>query len=148
MDPDKVRELLQEGRLHLSFVCSLYRRQLARGKHFLHEHPASAMSWNEDAVKALGRDPTVRIVTADQCQYGLVTPSAKDKTKMVPAMKPTKFMTNSVAMASQLQQRCKRDHEHQHLVGNRCRDAAFYPDPLVKAIIRAMSLSENGRESH
>ena len=59
---------------------------------------------------------------------------------MVPAMKPTKFMTNSIAMASQLQQRCKRDHEHQHLVGNRCRDAAFYPIPLVKAIIRGMVL--------
>ena len=59
---------------------------------------------------------------------------------MVPAMKPTKFMTNSPMMASQLNLRCKGDHKHQHLVGNRCRDAAFYPVPLVKAMLKGITL--------
>ena len=75
-----------------------------------------------------------------QCQYKLVTPSADDPSKMLPALKPTKWMTNSSIMADQLNKKCKFDHEHQHLVGGRCKDAAFYPLPFVKAIIKGISL--------
>ena len=39
---------------------------------------------------------------------------------------------------------------HQHLEGGRCAEAAFYPMPLIKAIIRGMSLQQDvdriGRE--
>jgi hypothetical protein len=140
MDPDKVKTMLAEGKVHLDFVCSLYRRQLRRGKHVLHEHPATALSWRQDSIEAIMKDPTVQAVVGDQCRYGLVTPSQYDKDTMVPAMKPTRFMTNSSLMADQLNLRCKRDHEHQQLVGNRCKDAAFYPMPLVKAMLKGISL--------
>ena len=90
MDPDRVSQLLAEGRQHLRFVCSLYRRQIARGKFFLHEHPATALSWKEEDIDALARLPFTYLVTGDQCMYGLVTPSADDPTQMVPALKPTK----------------------------------------------------------
>ena len=116
---------------------------MRRGKYFLHEHPATAMSWKEDQVRSIARELNVRIVTADQCEYGLVTPSAEDRKVMVPAMKPTKFMTNSAAMADQLSQRCRGGHVHQHLVGNRCRDAAFYPLPLVQAMLRGITLQSH-----
>ena len=43
-------------------------------------------------------------------------------------------------MAAQLNKRCKRDHVHQALDGGRCRDAAFYPAPLVRAILKGMVL--------
>ena len=73
IDPEAVRQLLNDGRQHLRFACSLYRRQIARGKFFLHEHPASAMSWKEEEIDALSRLPYVHVVTADQCMYGSVS---------------------------------------------------------------------------
>ena len=43
-------------------------------------------------------------------------------------------------MAAQSNKRGKRDHVHQPLEGGRCRDAAFYPAPLVRAILKGMVL--------
>ena len=77
-NPDKVKELLAEGRVHLNFVASLYRRQVANGKYHLHENPATTLSRMEDVIEALTRHPLSQVVTADQCRYGLVTPSAGD----------------------------------------------------------------------
>ena len=42
-----VARMIEEGRQHLEFVCWMYRRQLRNGKWFLHEHPATAVSWSE-----------------------------------------------------------------------------------------------------
>ena len=78
MDGETVRAKLAEGRQHLKFVCRLYKRQIKKGKFFLHEHPASALSWSEDSIKQLSNLSSTHTVTADQCQYGLVTPSAED----------------------------------------------------------------------
>ena len=75
MPKEKVRELIAEGRKHLSFVTSLYRKQLQIGRHFLYEHPVSATSWKEPQIMALAKDPRVHCVVADQCQYGLTTPA-------------------------------------------------------------------------
>ena len=46
MAPEKVQQMLGEGRRHLHFVLSLYKRQLDGGRRFLHEHPESATSWS------------------------------------------------------------------------------------------------------
>ena len=43
-------------------------------------------------------------------------------------------------MINQLGRKCPGDHAHQHLVGNRAKDAAFYPVPLVRAILKGISL--------
>ena len=149
MDKDKVRGLIAEGRKHLAFVISLYRKQLLQGGHFLHEHPASALSWKEPAMAALARDPLIHCVVADQCMYGLDTPSEKDRSKLMPAMKPTRFMTSSPQMAAELGQRCDRSHVHQQLVGGRAAKAAFYPLGLIRAIlngIRNTALAEGASE--
>ena len=52
MPIDEVRRRISEGRKHLNFMVSLYRKQLARGKHFLHEHPQSAASWMDNGIKS------------------------------------------------------------------------------------------------
>ena len=59
---------------------------------------------------------------------------------MLPALKPTRCLTNSEIMSHQLNRRCSKDHVHQPLVGGRCRDAAMYPVPLVKAMLRGIEL--------
>ena len=81
--------------MHLNFVTFLYRKQLLEGRHFLHEHPASALSWKEPQISALAKDPRVHCVVADQCQYGLTTPAEGDPDKLMSALKPTRFMTSS-----------------------------------------------------
>ena len=105
----------------------------------LHEHPA-ALNGKEDVIEALARHPMSNIAIADQCRYGLVTPSEDDPTPMKPAMKPTKFLTNSEMMAPQLQKRCRRDHKHQPPVGDRCKDDSYYLAPLVRAILKGIAL--------
>ena len=140
MDAETVRTKLAEGRMHLKFCCRMYRRQIKRGKIFLHEHPATAMSWSEECIGNLCKDPTTFLVKANQCAYGLTTLSEADRSILVPALKPTKFLTNSEIMSNQLKLRCTKDHDHQPLTGGRCKDAAMYPIPLVKAILRGIAL--------
>ena len=105
---------------------------------FLREHPATAMSWKEEDIAALARMPFNFLVTMDQCQYGLLTPSDDDRSKMVPALKPTKWLTNSQIMSEQLNKRSDGSHQHQHLTGARCKDAAYYPIPLVRAMLKGI----------
>ena len=62
MNPDKINERLAEGRRHLNVVASLYRRQVAKGKHDLHEHPATALSWKDNVIEALARHPLSQVV--------------------------------------------------------------------------------------
>ena len=138
MDRDRVNELIAEGQKHLQFVASLYRKQMRAGRHFLHEHPASALSWSEKVISSLAKLPGVHCVVADQCQYGLTTPSEEDRSVMLPAMKPTRFMTSSPQMALMLQKRCPKIHQHQQLVGGRCANAAFYPLELIRAILKGI----------
>ena len=85
MNPDRVRAMVAEGRIHLNFVCSLYRKQIPAGRIYLHEHPATALSWKEEVIEALASDPLAHVVTADQCQHGLATRSATDRTQLLPA---------------------------------------------------------------
>ena len=139
MSKDKVRDAIAAGRVHLNFVVSLYRKQMYKGKYFLHEHPATALSWKEDTVLALLKSPLVHTVVADQCMYGLTSPVDGNSSKRLPAMKPTRFMTNSLFMQAQLGKRCDHSHSHQQLVGGRARDAAFYPLPLVEAILQGIA---------
>ena len=117
MDAEAIRMKLEEGRLHLNFVTKLYEDQIRRGKFFLHEQPATAMSWKEESVeKLIDRYSNIHVVKADQCAYGLVTPSEADPSQLIPALKPTKFMTNSRVMADQLSRRCSDDHVQQPFV--------------------------------
>ena len=133
MDPQEVSRRIAEGRKHLNFMVSLYRKQLARGRHFLHEHPQTAASWAEVGIKSLSQSPYTHLVTADQCMFGRTTPTTDGD--VAPAKKPTVFMTSSPQMAEILSRRCNGKHQHQQLVSGRCYKAAFYPLKLVQAII-------------
>ena len=137
MDPQRVRAMLEEGRCHLQFMAGIYRMQMQGGRYFVHEHPATALSWNERCILELMAFEDVHVVKADQCQFGLTTPGPDGQP--MPALKPTKFLTNSLAMAKVLERTCDRTHKHQALVGGRCAEAAFYPLPLVRALIRGIA---------
>ena len=127
-----------EAREHIRFVVELYREQVKGGRVFLHEHPASATSWDLEEIKKLEKEEGVEVVTADQCIFGLLTWKGGNKNRWVPVKKPTKFLTNSTAIAGELNVRCNKEHEHQSLVGGRAAAAARYPKGLCRAICRGI----------
>ena len=90
---------------------------------------------------ALIRSPLVHTVVAGQRMYGLTTPAEGSTSERLPALKPTKFTTNSVFMRDHLSLRRDKSHVRQPLVGGRCLDAAFYPLQLVEAILQGMALT-------
>ena len=65
---------LQNGRVNmkrvslLQFAVDVYWDQVARGKFFLHEHPATASSWDLPMIKELA-EHGVEIVTGDMCRW-------------------------------------------------------------------------------
>ena len=137
VDQQAVQDAIAAGRRHLRFVISIYWKQVKNGRHFLHEHPATAVSWKDEAMLRLMKFPGVHVTVADQCMYGLTSPSPGGE--KLPAKKPTRFLTSSSQMAARLSTRCNKLHSHQQLVGGRCRDAAFYPLGLIRAILLGMS---------
>ena len=76
MDADAAREKLEEGRLHPNFED-----QMRRGKYFLHEQPAMAMSWKEESIERIvHRYSNIHAAKANQCAYGLILLRKKMRT--------------------------------------------------------------------
>ena len=77
---------------------------------------------------------------ADQCMYGLLTPGPGPAPReLLPAKKPTRFMSNSWCILQELSTRCDHSHVHQELMGGRASSAAIYPDALCRAICRGLA---------
>ena len=134
--PEKAKKW-EDGVAHMKFVLELYELQVREGRAFLHEHPANATSWQLAEVKNMAKKQGVLVIESDQCMFGLKT-WGDNRSKMVPAKKPTKFMTNSRALGNELQRKCDAKHEHQPLVDGRASMAARYPEGLCKAICRGI----------
>ena len=137
MDHEKVRKALHDGNVLLAFALEIYELQLSEGRHFLHEHPASAASWQVPRMVALRRRHNVGEVTAHLCQYGLTTPGPNGRP--MPALKPTCFLSSAPELLKLLGQQCTRDHEHQPLVEGRAAAAAIYPPALCRAMLRGIA---------
>ena len=68
---------------------------------FLHEQPAYAKSWMIPEIVKMVMETGVTLVEAEQCMYGLKTWGGTPG-KSISAKKPTKFMTNSLALGAGL----------------------------------------------
>ena len=121
----------------MEFVVKLYRRQVEAGRVFIHENPAHATSWALPVIRKMMKEVGVDVVEADQCMFGLKT-WGNGRHQLVPAKKPTKFMTNSRAVGKELSRKCDKGHEHQPLVDGRAKDAARYTPELCRAICRGL----------
>ena len=111
-----------EGLTLLQFSVEVYWDQISRGKFFLHEHPATASSWDLSMIRELAEHPGVTIVTGDMCRWGMHLPeeSANQRTEQsVLVKRPTKWMTNSPALASTVGTRCTGGHEYSKLEGSK-----------------------------
>ena len=71
----------------------------------------------------------------DQCAYGL---TSKDKEGEAPARKPTKFLTDSIALQRALSKKCQGCFRHVQLVEGRASAAQVYPRELCRAVTKGI----------
>ena len=140
-DPREIERELIAGRVHLEFCCSLYRKQIARGAYFLHEHPQGATSWREPCMQAMLQLSGVRRVRCDQCQFGQESETGN------PVRKATGFMSNAWHLLDIINRRCfgrkgfctrPQGGRHQDCLGKVARRAAIYSDEMCEAILSGM----------
>jgi hypothetical protein len=137
-DPKERLRRQVEGKVLLDFAVEVYRAQLARGAHFVHEHPLTATSWDEPSVAALRALPQVQEVTAHQCCFGLAARDSSGSVELV--KKPTRFLSSAPLLLKELSRRCSGGHRHTQLLGGRrAAAAAVYPPGLCRAILRGIA---------
>jgi hypothetical protein len=144
MQPETVRRKKAEAKVLLGFAMEIYELQLKAGRHFLHEHPASASSWSEPRMMALMKRRGVGGVVAHMCQFGMETRSGSGS---LPALKPTRFLSSAPEILKRLERKCRGEHSHQRLSGGRASAAAVYPPALCRAILEGIDaqLRREGR---
>ena len=130
---------LDEAISQLRFCFKLYRKQIAAGRYFLHEHPASASSWELHEVQELMQDPNVFEVVAHMCALGMTTRMPGDPEKEVPVLKPTRFLTNSWTVVEALNRRCECEGKHGTLLCGRAEAAQRYPAKMCHLICEAIA---------
>ena len=64
-------EARKRGVRHLHVCVERYRKRHEQGKYFLHEHPATADSWDDSTVRALQALEGVYTVTGPMCAWGM-----------------------------------------------------------------------------
>ena len=135
----RFHEELDEAISQLRFCFKLYRKQIAAGRYFLHEHPASASSWELHEVQELMQDPNVFQVVAHMCALGMTTKMPSDPQKEVPVLKPTRFLTNSWTVLEALDRRCECKDKHGSLLCGRAKAAQCYPEKMCHIICEAVA---------
>lgn len=120
MPEEKVRMMIAEGLEHMKIVAAWCWYQIQKGRLFLVEHPRGSKMWSEEEMQELMALPGVMICDIDQCAYGLRVGEELNK-------KPTRWITNSLEIAAELQRRCAGDHVHEKLLGGKAAKAAEYP---------------------
>ena len=138
-DPEEIKAIMDKAKMHMAFVCELYKIQARNGRYFLHEHPATATSWVLPCIKEVLHMDGVDVVHGDQCQYGQRNKQGD------PLKKGTKWMSNAMEVLRALKKRCRGQGgactmggNHGQCMGQAAKDAAIYPFKLCKAILEGI----------
>ena len=134
----------QEAVAMVDFAVQLCRMQAKSGRKFLFEHPLGASSWTRTELKNLMHESGIYEAKTHMCMFGM---QSTDKEGAAPALKPTRFLTNSTAVQGMLEKKCSRDHRHVQLLNGRSAAAALYPMELVDAIIDGILMEKVQAES-
>ena len=125
---------MRDAAAMLAVAMDLAARQVPSGRYFVFEHPATAKSWATEAVQNVAALTGVRIVTFDQCRYGLVSPAGQ------PLRKRTSFMTNCSFVAQACDGKwCRCTEPHRQIIGCELGHglsawAAHYPPALCREL--------------
>ena len=74
--PDELAELLEQGKRHLEFACSLAELQIEQGGRVLFEYPLAS---EESCLWKLRSIDGMRCVRCDQCQFGMTSVDCAEK---------------------------------------------------------------------
>ena len=131
----EVKRRITAARAHLEFAIKLYKLQHEAGRLFIHEHPWSAKSWDEPAMRELCEEIGVIKVRGDMCRFGMKQTNREGVEQAV--KKGTGFLTNSPQVAKELSRVCDGKHSHVLLKGgDRTKKAQVYPVELGRAMCR------------
>ena len=139
--PEEVRQQrLKEGREKLKIAIKYYNDRRAKGRYFLHEHPAHATSWKEPEMIRLMEQEDVYVVEGPMSRWGM---KSKDASGIGYARKPTRWGTNCEVLARILEKECpnkegKTWHRHVMVLNGRAKAAQVYPPALVAAILKGI----------
>eukprot|EP00435_Cladocopium_sp_Y103_P011110 s283_g2.t2 len=126
------RYLKKKRRAHILLSFAVEIAELCRelGLTFVLEHPWSSESWQTKVLKRLLGHSDVYLSRTDQCLFGLKGVSGELQRKR------TGFATNNLEIAKVLNQQCKGQHAHEHIIGgSRSRRSQQYPEDLLHAIL-------------
>ena len=126
----------REAKIHVEFCCILYREHLRQGRHFLHEHPWSARSWELPCFQDVMSHLTVGIVQGHVCRFRMTTHIETKNGARGLVGKPTGFLSSSRCVRPELNKKCTGGHSHVPLVGGRATGAQVYPQLFCEAICR------------
>lgn len=129
VSPEEVEPRFKHAREHSEFNAKPYEIQLDAGRHFLHERPHAASSWYGPCIQDMVKRHGVLKAIGGQCVHG---PRSKNKDNEGPTRRRTRFMTNSIRVAQQLEKRCPNNtghtiHQHIRLESGRIKEAQLYP---------------------
>ena len=110
MTQEDVNKVKEHGKVHLEFCMKLYRIQHENKLYFLHEHPFTATSWQNEKVQEVLKLSQVQKVKSHMCAFGVTSEDEHGKGLV---KKPTGFMTNAPELAKRLSQECTNDHRWQ-----------------------------------
>ena len=130
----------EQALTHLNFCVELYKLQYNHGRYFLHEHPASASSWQRSSIMELYKLSGVDRVVSHMCAFGM---KSSDSHGDGLVYKPTGWMSNSPCILQELNKQCTNrlggeQHRHVHLVDGRARQAAIYPEQVCTAVLTGL----------
>ena len=132
MKMENAAMLIKTGMEHLSLAMAIAKWQHQRGRYFLFEHPAQAVSWKEEVAKKVEELEGVEIITTDMCMFGLnVNGMGLNK-------KPTKLMINSKEMRKRLERRCNKKHVHVPTLCGLPKKAQKYPQEFCIEVLRGL----------
>lgn len=123
--------------LVLAFPCGpfsplQYLIQLDSGRHCVLENPRPSLAWQQPEMRKFIEENDIFGAVFDQCRFGLRGASGKLHRKA------TQVMSSSSTVVDQLDGvRCKRDHEHEQVIGGSrvTAPAGVYPRTLARAIV-------------
>ena len=137
VDPLKSAIRLEEADGFMDFTKDVAVKQAEEGRGFIFEHPASASSWDIDAVQTMMGLPGAQVSKFDQCRYDLRGPGGKLMKKA------TKLLSNLPQIHAEFHGKtcqCREIGEtHEQIQGSlngvrRSTHAQVYPAAMVQAL--------------
>ena len=100
---------LHRARVHMQFVCRMYKLQHEEGRYFMHEHCQSELPWRKDCVEEIQEMTSAKLMSVNQGCCSLS--SVRRERNVELNEKPTMMVTTCPAAAFTVNKRYTKDLE-------------------------------------